>query len=242
MTNKINVLDKGYVRLVDTMGNDLTVSNSARVSFYKEVDVLTPKDEKLINFLWREKHTSPFRHAVMSFEVYAPLMVARQWWKHHVASTGVDDQNGWNESSRRYVTEEPEFYIPKEDAWRGKPANSKQGSNGTLPVKGRMSNGLEWVNGGQDFTRMLEHYIAFGEENYNIALQAGVAPEQARLFLPAYGMYVRWRWTTSLHGVLNFLNLRLPSDAQYEIREYAKVVESFVKQEFPATWNVITPS
>lgn len=239
-SDRISVLDKGYVRLVDTMGNDLSIANAARVSYDRESLEMTTKDEKLINFLWAEKHTSPFRHAVVSFEVYAPLMVARQWWKHHVASTGVDDQNGWNESSRRYITEEPEFYIPEPNAWRGKPANSKQGSSQAIPAIGHMSNGLEWSNGGEDFSRMLEQYIAFGEEHYEMAMASGIAPEQARLFLPAYGMYVRWRWTTSLHGVLNFLSLRLPSEAQYEIREYAKAVRTHVTRSFPYTMNIIT--
>ena len=118
MSNKIDVLDKGYVRLVDTMGNDLSIANAARVSYDKESKTredgsLNINDQRLIKFLWNERHTSPFRHAAMTFEVYAPLFVARQWWKHAVASTHIDDQNGWNESSRRYITENEEFYIPK---------------------------------------------------------------------------------------------------------------------------------
>ena len=114
---KINVLNLGYVNLLSTMGNDLEVANAARVSYDKRSELnddlsLKKKDEKLIDFLWKEEHTSPFRHCVLSFEIYAPLMVARQHWKYAVASTFVDDQNGWNESSRRYITEEPAFYIP----------------------------------------------------------------------------------------------------------------------------------
>lgn len=228
-STKINVLDKGYVRLVDKMGDDLSIANAARVSYDKESAEMTPRDERLINFLWREKHTSPFRHAVISFEVYAPLMVARQWWKHHVAATGVDDQNAWNESSRRYITEEAEFYIPSPTNWRSKPENSKQGSGAALSE-------MEGVN----FTGDLMNYVDKGIELYNEAMEAGVAPEQARLFLPAYGMYVRWRWTTSLHGVLNFLNLRLPHDSQKEIQDYAKAVEEIVKREFPYTHGVIS--
>ncbi len=126
--NKINVLDNGYVRLVDVLGNDLSVVNAARVSYDKEVEEFGPKDEKLIKFLIREGHTSPFRHAALTFEVYAPLFVARQWWKYAVASTHVDEQNGWNESSRRYITEAEEFYVPSASAWRSKPENSKQKS------------------------------------------------------------------------------------------------------------------
>ena len=110
---KIDVLDKGYVRLVDQLGNDLSIVNAARVSYDKESNEFQDKDVSLIKFLLREGHTSPFRHAALTFEAYAPLMVARQWWKYAVASTHVDDQNGWNESSRRYITEDEEFYIPK---------------------------------------------------------------------------------------------------------------------------------
>ena len=128
MDQKISVLDKGYVRLVDTLGNDLSVANAARVSYDKQSSEMSERDAKLIKFLWDERHTSPFRHAAMTFEVYAPLFVARQWWKHAVASTHLDDQNGWNESSRRYITENEEFYVPEAHQWRSKPANSKQGS------------------------------------------------------------------------------------------------------------------
>ena len=125
---KISVLDKGYIRLVDQLGNDTSVVNAARVSYDKESDGFGEKDAKLLQFLIREGHTSPFRHAALTFEVYAPLFVARQWWKYAVSSTHIDDQNGWNESSRRYVTEDEEFYIPQANEWRSKPENSKQGS------------------------------------------------------------------------------------------------------------------
>jgi len=210
---KIDVLDKGYVRLVDSMGSDLSVVNAARVSYDKEVTELTEKDAKLINFLVREKHTSPFRHAAMTFEVYAPLVIARQWWKYAVASSHVDDQNGWNESSRRYITEKEEFYIPSANQWRSKPENSKQGSG--APVDS---------DDGHMYTEYLITHIQNGERLYQQAMLDGIAPEQARLFLPAYSMYVRWRWTVSLQGVMTFLEQRLPHDAQSEIREYADAV------------------
>jgi thymidylate synthase (FAD) len=111
MNEMINVLDKGYVRLVNVMGSDLSVVNSARVSYDKESTELSEKDARLIRFLAREGHTSPFRHATLQFEMYAPLMVARQHWKYIVGSDHTMD--AWNESSRRYVTEEPAFYIPE---------------------------------------------------------------------------------------------------------------------------------
>ena len=219
----IEVLDKGYVRLVDVLGDDLSIVNAARVSYDKESTEFGLKDEKLIDFLIRENHTSPLRHAALTFEVYAPLMVARQWWKYAVSSTHVDDQNGWNESSRRYITEQEEFYVPKPDAWRSKPENSKQGSGDPI------------LNGGQ-FTVDLNSYIERGKELYERALGYNIAPELARLFLPSYGMYVRWRWTVSLQGVLTFLDQRLEHDAQVEIQDYAKAVKDLSASAFPKTF------
>lgn len=223
----INVLDKGYVRLIDSMGSDLEVSNAARVSYDKRSELtpgghLSKKDQSLIDFLWKHEHTSPFRHCVLSFEIYAPLMVARQHWKYAVASTFVDDQNGWNESSRRYITEEPVFYIPGAKEWRSAPENSKQGSGD--PVDDFTS---------VKFMTALQRFCEEGENLYNEAMRAGICAEQARLFLPAYGLYVRYRWTVSLHGVMNFLSQRLPHDAQKEIQEYAQAVYDLAKQEFP---------
>jgi thymidylate synthase (FAD) len=222
--NKIRVLDKGYIRLVDTLGDDLSIVNAARVSYDKEASEFTEKDERLINFLVREGHTSPFRHAALTFEVYAPLFVARQWWKYAVGSTHVDDQNGWNESSRRYVTEDEEFYVPNKYEWRSKPENSKQGSG--EPVGSKT---------GDYFYHELLTTIDDGVKYYHEAMDAGIAPELARLFLPAYGMYVRWRWTVSLQGAMTFLEQRLGHDAQLEIQEYARAVRSLTEQSFPHT-------
>ncbi|EOO20004.1 FAD-dependent thymidylate synthase [Bacillus cereus] len=218
----INVLDKGYVRLVDTMGSDLSVVNSARVSYDKESTELTDKDIRLIKFLAREGHTSPFRHATLQFEIYAPLMVARQHWKYIVGSDHTMD--AWNESSRRYVTEEPTFYIPNENEWRKAPENSKQGSGNLISP-----------SGGFIFTDELEKYIEEGERLYQFALDSGVCAEQARLFLPAYGMYVRYYWTASLQSVVHFLNQRLAHDAQVEIQAYAKAVLELTKEQFPVS-------
>lgn len=222
---QVNVLDKGYVRLVDTLGDDLSIVNAARVSYDKESFEFEERDQKLIDFLIREGHTSPFRHAALTFEVYAPLFVARQWWKYAVASTHVDDQNGWNESSRRYITEHEEFYIPDEYQWRKKPENSKQGSGDFFDAEY-----------GSDFTRQLIMHTNNSHSLYEYALEQGIAPEQARLFLPAYGMYVRWRWTVSLQGAMTFLEQRLGHDAQVEIQEYAKVVRNLTEQAFPNTF------
>lgn len=227
MTHEVGtfgVLDQGYVRLVDTLGNDLSVVNAARVSYDKEVSEMEPRDEKLLKFLIREKHTSPFRHAALTFEVYAPLFVARQWWKYAVGSTHVDEQNGWNESSRRYITEDEHFYVPLPNEWRSKPENSKQGSG--APIEEEI--------GQKHFARLCET-IVYGTNAYHEAMDDGVAPEIARLFLPAYAMYVRWRWTVSLQGVMTFLEQRLPHDAQWEIQEYSKAVLELTKEAFPKT-------
>jgi thymidylate synthase (FAD) len=231
--NLINVLDKGYVRLVDVMGNDLSVANAARVSYDKESKLsadgeLPPADIRLIDFLWREEHTSPFRHATLSFEVYAPLMVARQWWKYAVASTFVDDQNGWNESSRRYVTEHPEFYIPTTNAWRSAPENSKQGSG--EPINSEL---------GRLYTELMKTISEKCMDIYEQAMEDGVAPEIARMFLPAYSMYVRFRWTVSLHGVMHFLHQRMAHDSQVEIQAYASAIFELAKTKFPHSLTLI---
>ena len=225
----ISVLDHGYIKLVNNMGSDLDVVNSARVSFNKEVSSLSDNDTKLINFLVKHKHDSTLRHCVMTFEVYAPLMVARQWYKHAVASTHLDDQMGWNESSRRYITENEEFYVPSVSEWRSAPEDKKQGS-------GEIIN--EYY--GAKYTRRMQMLVEEAHSLYLEALSDGVAPEQARLLLPAYAMYVRWRWTVSLNGVLHFISLRDKEDAQYEIREYARAINTIVHQLYPVTtasWN-----
>jgi thymidylate synthase (FAD) len=156
------------------------------------------------------------------------LCLARQWWKYAVASTHVDDQNGWNESSRRYITEEEQFYVPESTEWRSKPANSKQGSGAPI------ADGL-----GMAYTNKLLKIIADGTQAYHDAMDDGIAPELARLFLPAYGMYVRWRWTTSLQGVMTFLDQRLEHDAQVEIQQYALAVKDLSHQAFPETFKAL---
>jgi thymidylate synthase (FAD) len=221
---KIDVLDQGYVRLVDHMGSDLSIVNAARVSYAKESAEFSERDESLLNYLIRNNEYSPFRHATLTFEVYAPLFVARQWWKYTVASTHLDDQIGWNESSRRYITEDPVYHIPTQ--WRLAPENKKQGSG---------DNADDVTS--QQYTDMLKEFLARGEDLYYHALESGLAPEQARLFLPAYGMYVRWRWTTSLAAVMHFLNERLEHRAQLEIQNYAAAVRDLIVPIFPKALN-----
>lgn len=223
MDNLVEVLDKGYVRLVDHMGNDLTVSNTARTSFAKEKDELDEKDQKLISFLVDHNHASVFRHNVFTFEVHAPLMVVRQWYKHAVAASAWDDQNGWNENSRRYITEDEEFYVPEN--FFAAPENKKQGAGGIV----------DFDTNGAYRHKLLKHQED-GKRLYEEAMADGIAPEQARLFLPAYGLYVTFRWTASLNAVLNFLGQRLDNHAQWEIRQYANAMVPIIKEIVPVTY------
>ena len=225
MTDKINVLDdKGYVRLVDVMGDDCTVANAARVSFDKRTEELTEGDERLIAFLAREGHDSPFRHAVLQFEVYAPMMVTRQWEKYLIGSNN-SEFGSRNESSRRYITENEEFYVPQSDEWRSKPeASIKQGSGD--PVDKNIGIGA---------TKFLNEYIDRGVELYEQAINNGIAPEQARLFLPAYGLHVRFRWTATLQTVAHLIKQRTADDAQYEFRLYAEAVRDLTTEHFPVS-------
>jgi thymidylate synthase (FAD) len=236
----IDVLDKGYVRLVDSMGDDLRIVNAARVSYDKASENWTDKDASLLSFLMREGHTSVLRHASLTFECYTPLMVARQWYKHAVGSTYLEDQNGWNESSRRYVTENEEFYLPKPWEWRTKPENSKQGSAEPLPHRTRLDDPtVEGQEYGNDWTAKLEWIQKTCVIQYEEAMAAGIAPEQARLFLPANGLYIRFYWTVSLAAFLHFLQLRDESHAQFEIQEYARAMKFLVEPKFPETFKAV---
>jgi thymidylate synthase (FAD) len=218
----IDVLGNGYVRLVDVMGSDLSVVNAARASFAKESEEMSQKDARLLEFLVRENHMSPFRHAFATFEFKAPIMVARQHWKYVVGSDHTMDS--WNESSRRYITMDPEFYIPTKDQWRLAADDKKQGSGGPVdPFTGSF------------LTEELEQYVKKGEELYNSAMSNGVAPEQARLFLAAYGMHVVYRWSCSLQSIALFLNQRLQEDSQKEIQEYAQAVKDLITPKFPVS-------
>lgn len=225
---KINCLDKGYIRYVNHYGSDLDVVNNARVSFDKQSDELTDKDVKLIDFLAREKHMSPFRMNRITLEVYAPLMIARQWWKHVVDSSHIEEGTPWNESSRRYITEENTYYVPQPSEWRSYPKNVKQGSG--EPVA---------EDKGYVLTAELVDYIRRGEHLYQYAMKLGVAPEQARLFLPSNGMYVRWRWTGSLEAIAHLIKQRTAKDAQYEFRVYAEAIKEIAMDKFPVSLEAL---
>lgn len=221
----IKIHDHGYVRLVDAYGSDINVVNAARTSFSKESIELTEKDIKLIKYLARNQEDSPFRHAALWFELYAPLMICRQWLKYVVASSHVDDQLSHNESSRRYLTEDPVFYIPQPGEWRSSPENKKQGSG--EPAEIRI---------GKEAMERLIKQINYGQENYNWALENNICAEQSRLFISsAYGLMVRWRWFTSLSAVAHMLNQRLEHKAQKEFTDYAKAVYTLTKEQFPVS-------
>lgn len=247
----VDVLDRGYVRLVDWMGDDLSVTNAARASYMKETKKLRPADERLISFLAEHGHMSPFRHAMVQLEIKAPLMVARQWFKYRIGAAHTPDTaeflglevpeallwggqgddggsgagdllQGRNEASRRYVTLPPEFYVPAPDAWRSTPEDSKQGSGAPLGT-----------DSGAEATRRLLATIERGIAEYEWALAQGICAEQARLFLPAYGLMTVWRWTSSVQAVAHFLKQRLGDDAQAEIRCYAEAVRDLTQPLFP---------
>lgn len=225
MSNQINLYnDIGYVRLVDYMGNDLSFTKAARASFGKDSLDWNDKEERLLNFLVKNQHLSVFRHAAVTFQIKAPLFVCRQHFKYQVASAHIDDQNGWNEMSKRYVTANNEFYVPGADQWRSAPENAKQGSG--VPVDSRM---------GAYLTRELVDYIIQGNKLYERALELGIAAEQARLFLPSYGLMVNYQWTVSVANLIHFLQERLAHDAQAEITDLARAVLDLTRPLYPST-------
>ena len=231
---------------IDHMGSDLSVVNAARVSFGKESEweyccgeycgdlceennTLCPKlserDTKLIRYLAKHEHISPFGHAFASFHVKAPIFVARQLVKHKFLR--------WNEISRRYVDDEPEFYVP--DVWRGRSADKKQGSEGVVDLEDvvMFANGGfigPWYLGEE----MREHWSR-AVEQYNLLLEVGVAPEQARMVLPQSTM-TEWHWSGSLDAFASMCKLRLKEDTQYESRLVAQQISDKMSQLFPVSW------
>ena len=204
---------------IDHMGNDLTVANAARVSFGKTSEMeddpwgppkLKAKDDKLIRYLAKHKHISPFGHCFASFHVKAPIFVARQLVKHKFLR--------WNEISRRYVDDEPEFYVP--DVWRGRSADKKQGSEGVVNVD-------DWGSSGWAALKA-----------YKDLLSHGVAPEQARMELPQSTM-TEWYWSGSLDAFADMCNLRCKPDTQAETREVADQISDKMKELFPVSWEAL---
>ena len=202
---------KSSLRLLDSMGNSLSVVNDARQSFAGESAEWTERDGKLLRYLAKHHHTSPFRGVVFKWSVKAPLFIARQWWKHTVASTFVDDQLGWNEKSFRYcAADEAEFYIPIEFLQQSK--DNRQASAGPLT--------------GTSQALALARYaqaVEACEQAYAALLLIGVSKEQARAILPS-ALYTSFVWTCSLQALFHFISLRIGHGAQGEIVAYAKAL------------------
>lgn len=228
------------VDYIDHMGSDLTVVNAARVSFDKEsryVETvlddgwveysLADKDAKLIKYLAEHDHLSPFGHCFASFRVTAPVFVSRQLVKHKFLRI--------NEVSRRYVDTPPEFYQPKE--WRGKPVNKKQGSDGVV----NLDTYIMWDNpvvGPWMVGEETEEWPNRALKLYNKLLEAGVAPEMARMVLPQ-NMMTSWYWSGSLDAFANMASLRLKPDAQYETRIVAEKISEIMAALFPVSWKAL---
>jgi thymidylate synthase (FAD) len=212
------------VALIDSMGSDLSVVNAARVSFAKESDAITKSDEKLIGYLATHNHWSPFAHAFATFRIKAPIFVARQLVKHQVGLA-------WNEVSRRYVDDEPEFFFP--EFWRGRPEGSiKQGSSGVI-TSVTSDEGV-----GVDPTGMMEHATRAALNAYTWALEGSIAPEQARMILPQ-NMMTEWIWSGSLMAFARVCNLRLDSHAQQETSEVAAQIATEMSELFPVSWRAL---
>lgn len=227
---KIDVLDHGYVELLDHMGSDLTTVEAARVSFLKGVTDMGERERKLIRYLAEHEHTSPFRHAMLMFRFKAPLFVARQLWKHIVGITPEFDledrwvgfaggyaSTGWNEASGRYVELQDEFYIP--EVWRAQSASNKQGSAGAI--------GDQQTAADVYMEGLRSAYTA-----YQGLRELGVAKEQARVILPQ-SIYTQWIWTGSLQAFLHVVELRAKPDAQFETQRYGFAVRTILESTFP---------
>lgn len=225
------------VSYIDHMGSDLSVVNAARVSFGKKseairweyldlghvsgdlVPVLKEGDVKLIHYLAKHEHYSPFGHCFASFHVKAPIFVARQLVKHEYLR--------WNEISRRYVDDEPEFYVPK--VWRGRSADKKQGSDGVVHDVLELEDGPYFSP---------EDGYSLCLEMYEMLLNKGVAPEQARMVLPQSTM-TEFYWSGSLDAFANMCNLRLKPDTQFETRLVANSISIDMKKIWPVSWEAL---
>ena len=230
------------VTMLDHMGSDLTTVNSARVSFNKNSEAkswshydygnnsgdfianLEDRDIRLINYLAKHKHLSPFGHCFASFRVKAPIFVARQLVKHQYLR--------WNEISRRYVDSEPEFYVP--NVWRGKAEDKKQGSGGKITTSCVYDTYGELTH--PSFAAMDAQDAAL--HIYNNMIKAGVCPEQARMVLPQ-SLMTEWVWSGSLDAFASMCNLRCKEDTQYESRVVADQIDERMRELFPLSWKAL---
>lgn len=215
-TEKIPVLKAGYVQLIDHMGSDASICQAARISYDNFDADRTPSDDrKLIRYLMSHRHTSPFEMAVLQFRIRCPMYIGEQWLRHRTGS--------FNKLSGRYSEMPTDFYLPEKDKWRAQDQDNKQGSSGYADLHPALNIAiLDW---NMETTRI-----------YNELLASGVAKELARSVLPAATM-TEFVWKTDLHNLLHFLQLRLDSHAQQEIREYAQVIAGIVSDLFPFSWE-----
>jgi thymidylate synthase (FAD) len=216
----IPVLDGvGFVQYVSHMGNDLTVANAARVSFNKESEEFGVRDEKLIQYLAKHNHWTPFAHPQITLRIKAPISIRTQLFKH---KQGFVE----NEVSRRYVTDAPEIYKP---LWRTKPTqNAKQGSEGFVEDVSK----LETLD--QAYYESIHKAI----NCYNLLIDQGIAPEQARFVLPQ-GTSTEWWWTGSLAAYARVYKLRSDPHAQWEVQQYADSISSLIEPLFPISWKAL---
>jgi len=206
------------VTLLNFMGNDLTVVNAARVSFHKRSIKFNENDEKLIKYLSEHNHWSPFAHCQVSFHIKAPIFVARQLVKHTVGLT-------WNEMSRRYVTNDIEFYYPDHDQWRKSHPDKKQGSYENEFVE----------NVNNDYIRLMGQQCL---TLYNYLIDIGVCAEQSRMILPL-NLMTEWYWTGSLMAFARVCKLRCESDAQLETKFICDKISNEMNKLFPVSWKYL---
>jgi thymidylate synthase (FAD) len=219
---KHEVLDGlGFVELLDSFGDDLTVVNAARVSFAKESTHIDTKDERLIQYLASHNHITPFFHPQLRFRLKMPIYIAREWFRHTVGFAR-------NEVSRRYVDDLPECYLPTESQLRERDTNKKQGSKPT-PIALATT-----------VHTKIREFQQQSIDLYNELLEHKLAPEIARGILPQ-SMYTEFIETGSLSAYARLCNLRLDPHAQVEIQEYARLVSEMIKSRFPVSWRALNP-
>ena len=209
----------GFVEILETFGDDLTVVNAARVSFDKVSTELTEGDKKLINYLAKHEHTSPFFHPQARFRIKLPIFVAREWYRHTIGFSR-------NEVSRRYVDTPPECWVPKPLEIRERNPKLKQGSKDTP------------VADSDEVHAILSTQTQSALQIYHDLLAKGVAPELARTVLPQ-SMYTEFVETASLAGYARLCHLRLGPDAQKEIRDYATAINQLLEERFPVSWKAL---
>ena len=209
----------GFVELLEVFGDDLTVVNAARVSFDKVSEELTEGDKKLIRYLAKHEHISPFFHPQVRLRIKMPIFVAREWYRSQVGLVR-------NEISRRYVQTVPECWVPAVEDLREKDKNVKQGSKDTA------------IQGAEEVHAVVEEHIQSTVSLYESLLAKGVAPEVARCILPQ-SMYTEFIETGSLAAMARICHLRLGADAQKEIRGYAAILSSLMAEAFPVAWEAL---